>query len=69
MIDDSDVDFFVLFANPKTWVGLLLMIIVAVGLIFIVSDNKDICAKKTCPAGLSGRLITHECLCVGEPVK
>ena len=67
MIDDSDVDDFlwlsILTDNPIISV---LLLVVAIGLYFAASDNKDECAKKVCPNGAVSRLLDHSCLCVTE---
>jgi hypothetical protein len=33
----------------------------------IASQNDEDCSKRKCDAGLTPRLIHHECLCVGMP--
>lgn len=64
MVDDDDVSAWVWFVNPTTPVGLVLWLIVLVGLMVVVSGNKEDCAQKVCHAGATPKLMENECLCV-----
>lgn len=64
MMDDSDSDTFWIAAmftkGPIGWIFLALFIVV----LFVVASNKEDCAKKSCPNGMTPKLMSHECLCV-----
>lgn len=64
MIDSSDGDtFWVLSLFTKNpWVTLILLVLAGVFWVVAASNEKE-CQAKTCPPGMSARLIDHECLC------
>lgn len=68
MLDDSDLDFVILGWPSGGWIITVLGLIIFVVVLFIVSGNKDECAKKHCANGATSQLLNHECLCVEKPV-
>lgn len=44
----------------------IIVAIVAVILFCMAVDNKNECAKKTCPADMKPKLTQHDCVCVVE---
>lgn len=69
MLDDDDVDFFIL-AQPNGggWLLGVICLIILVVMVVIVSGNKDECAKLHCEHG-TPILAHHECLCVEKPTQ
>jgi hypothetical protein len=63
MIDDSDGDFVLLSYGSTTGLVALILFALAITLYVMASINEDECGKRTCSAGLSARLVDHECLC------
>lgn len=62
MIDDDDVNFVGLMGMMDGW-SFVWLAVFAVVLIAYCS-NVDECAKRSCPLGMTPKLMKHECLCV-----
>jgi hypothetical protein len=58
MLDDDDLDF-ALLASPASWLGVIIIVIVAV----LVFQNRKECSQMHCEHG-TPKLAAHECLCV-----
>ena len=66
MFDQRDADDTVMMAvltTPASWVGLAVVIVVAVAAYHCAYSNQQECKAMQCPSG-EPRLIDHECLCV-----
>lgn len=68
MIDDDDVTDFALFGyGGPGLAGIFVFLSILIIIAAYAYQNGDDCSKRTCPAGTTSKLTSHECLCVTRP--
>lgn len=70
MIDDSDGNFVLLAGSSGTGLaGLVVTLVIAAIVYAIAASNREDCGKRHCAAGLTPKVVDHECVCVGAPAE
>lgn len=65
MMHDNDDLFHVLsLANPTTWPGAILWLLIIVATYVWIQLDADTCSQMVCSEGHAPAVIDHECLCV-----
>jgi len=65
MIDDGDSDFFFMLGSiSKHPIAIAILFAIGIAIAIIAAANQDECEAKECPAGMSAKLLDHECVCV-----
>ncbi len=66
MIDHSDGDDFWLASMFTSGPAGLVLLVIAIILWCVAAGDDSDCAKKSCPIGMTPKLMEHSCLCATE---
>jgi hypothetical protein len=67
MIDHEDGDFALLLSGSAGMIGVIFLLVLAMGLYYLACQNEKECSTRTCPSGEVARLLDHECVCTSNP--